>query len=100
MAFGKTSLGRLPRRVLDRFKDNREDKVVHMTEVKMLKVLSPDTPLGAEALLTATEEAMASPTARTCAKCKETKDDVGLSLTGTCSTCWAEANARSRATTP
>lgn len=87
MAFGKTSLDRLPPPVLEKLEENRVDKVVHQTEVKMLRPFDPGTPMGGDAMLAAVEETMvAGP--KVCSQCKEEKTDLELSRTGTCRACW------------
>lgn len=84
MAYGKK---RLPPVVLEQMRENRQDKVVHRTEVKMLKAMDPVTPIGAAALLAATETAMTNPIDPVCNKCGQKKTDVVLVLTGTCELC-------------
>ena len=88
MAFGKKSLSRLPPEVLEKLKENREDKLVHQTEVKMLRVVAPGSPLGDASLVAATERVMTGQT-KPCTRCGQQKDEVVLANTGTCEACWS-----------
>ena len=90
MAYGKRAVVRLPPEVLARLEENRTDKVVHQTEVKILKVLDRTTPLGEDAFVSATEETMGNAKNTICNICKKEKVDVELALRGTCSDCMRE----------
>jgi hypothetical protein len=83
MAFGKQPVSRLAPEVRAKLEENRTDRVVHQTEVKMLKAIAPDSPLGDAALLAA----MTGAVDLVCNKCRQEKTDLVLALTGTCESC-------------
>ena len=86
MAFGKKSIERLPG-MRSKMEANRIERLIHDTEVKMLKVPAPGTPLGDEHLLSAVELHVQTP-GTTCSVCKEYKHDVVIRLTGSCKEYW------------
>ena len=86
MAFGKKPL---PQRVVEKLHRAYEERVASKDVSKPLKVPFADTPLGEVHMIAAVEDTI-SATARLCPGCRQTKNDLGLSLTGTCTTCWAK----------
>jgi hypothetical protein len=89
MAFGKKAP---TQQTLQQLETNRVSKVVHQTEVQMLRVPPRGTPLGEAAFLSAVEKQMVSPAVELhCPLCKEIKRDIVLVQTGTCETCWNAA---------
>jgi hypothetical protein len=84
MAFGKRTMSAEVQAVIAR---DHEKKVVESTELKILRVPAPGTPLGDMHLIDAVETAMIEPPT-TCPRCFDRKSDPVLVKTGLCAKCW------------